>query len=97
MYSDFRQGNAVAPHPERYPLFDLAVTENVGTAATNFSDIARSTGYELRLNAPAQDILRSLLDFERQLLDAQLLLVQIRREELSNFVTLYIALGAGWQ
>lgn len=37
------------------------------------------------------------LDSERQLLDAQLLLVQIRREELTNVVTLYRALGGGWQ
>jgi multidrug efflux system outer membrane protein len=37
------------------------------------------------------------LDAERQLLDAQLQLVQIRREELTNIVTLYRALGGGWQ
>jgi multidrug efflux system outer membrane protein len=37
------------------------------------------------------------LDSERQLLDAQVLLVQIRREELTNVVTLYQALGGGWQ
>jgi multidrug efflux system outer membrane protein len=37
------------------------------------------------------------LDSERQLLDAQLQLVQIRREELTNVVTLYRALGGGWQ
>jgi multidrug efflux system outer membrane protein len=37
------------------------------------------------------------LDSERQLLDAQLLLVRIRREELTNFVALYRALGGGWQ
>jgi len=37
------------------------------------------------------------LDSERQLLDAELQLVQIRREELSNVVTLYRALGGGWQ
>ena len=37
------------------------------------------------------------LDSERQLLDAQVLLVQIRREELTNFVTLYISLGGGWR
>ncbi|HVP48411.1 MAG TPA: efflux transporter outer membrane subunit [Bryobacteraceae bacterium] len=37
------------------------------------------------------------LDSERQLLDAQLQLVQIRREELANVVTLYCALGGGWQ
>ena len=37
------------------------------------------------------------LDAERQLLDAQLQLVQIRRQELTNIVTLYRALGGGWQ
>ncbi|MGA2590003.1 MAG: efflux transporter outer membrane subunit, partial [Bryobacteraceae bacterium] len=37
------------------------------------------------------------LDSERQLLDAQLQLVQIRRQELTNVVTLYRALGGGWQ
>jgi multidrug efflux system outer membrane protein len=37
------------------------------------------------------------LDSERQLLDAQVLLVQIRREELTNVITLYLALGGGWQ
>ena len=37
------------------------------------------------------------LDSERQLLDAQLLLVQIRPQEMTNFITLYIALGGGWQ
>jgi multidrug efflux system outer membrane protein len=37
------------------------------------------------------------LDSERQLLDAQLQLVQIRREELTNIVALYRALGGGWQ
>ena len=37
------------------------------------------------------------LDSERQLLDAQLRLVQIRREVLTNTVTLYRALGGVWQ
>jgi multidrug efflux system outer membrane protein len=37
------------------------------------------------------------LDSERQLLDAQLQLVQIRRQELTNVVTLYRSLGGGWQ
>jgi NodT family efflux transporter outer membrane factor (OMF) lipoprotein len=37
------------------------------------------------------------LDSERQLLDAQLQLVQIRREELTNVVALYVSLGGGWQ
>jgi NodT family efflux transporter outer membrane factor (OMF) lipoprotein len=37
------------------------------------------------------------LDSERQLLDAQLQLVQIRRQELTNVITLYRSLGGGWQ
>jgi NodT family efflux transporter outer membrane factor (OMF) lipoprotein len=37
------------------------------------------------------------LDSERQLLDAQVLLVQIRRQQLTNVVTLYKSLGGGWQ
>jgi multidrug efflux system outer membrane protein len=37
------------------------------------------------------------LDSERQLLDQQLRLVQLRRDELINAVTLYRSLGGGWQ
>jgi outer membrane protein, multidrug efflux system len=37
------------------------------------------------------------LDSERQLLDAELQLVEIRRQELTNVVSLYRALGGGWQ
>jgi multidrug efflux system outer membrane protein len=37
------------------------------------------------------------LDSERQLLDAELQLVQIRRQEFTNVVTLYVSLGGGWQ
>jgi outer membrane protein, multidrug efflux system len=37
------------------------------------------------------------LDSERQWLDARLQLAQIRRRELTNVVTLYRALGGGWQ
>lgn len=56
MYSDFRKDNAVAPHPERYPLFDIAVTESTSIATMQFGGIADRTGYELRLNAPPQDM-----------------------------------------
>jgi len=56
MYSDFREGSSVTPHPARYPLCDMAVTENPGPALTNFTSIAQPTGYELRRNAPAQDM-----------------------------------------
>ncbi len=54
--SDFRQRSAAAPHPARYPLFDLAVTEDLGAAARGFGDIARDAGYALRRNGPAQDM-----------------------------------------
>jgi multidrug efflux system outer membrane protein len=37
------------------------------------------------------------LDAERQLLDQELLLAQIRRQELTNVIALYRALGGGWQ
>ena len=56
MISDFRRDNAGPFHPARYPLFDMAVTENPRAVATDFSGIARGTGYELRFNAPAQDM-----------------------------------------
>jgi len=56
MISDFRRDNAGPAYPARYPLFDMAVTENPRATATDFSGIARGTGYELRFNAPAQDM-----------------------------------------
>ena len=37
------------------------------------------------------------LDAERQLLDAQLQVVQIRRQELTNVVALFRSLGGGWE
>jgi len=37
------------------------------------------------------------LDSERDLLDGQLRLAQIRRQQLTSTVTLYVALGGGWQ
>ena len=61
MYRDFRQEHATSPHPARYPLFDLAVTENPGVpGAAGNSGLAplagNAAGYELRLNGPAQDM-----------------------------------------
>jgi len=56
MYSDFREANAAAPHPARYPLCDLAVTENPAAAAKNFPGTSQKIGYDLRANAPAQDM-----------------------------------------
>lgn len=60
MYRDFRQDGA-GMHPARHPLFDLAVTENPGTpgGAGNYgwaSPANDASHYELRLNAPAQDM-----------------------------------------
>jgi len=52
MYRDFRQDQAEAPHPARYPLFDLVVAENPGAP----NPMITGGPYELRLNAPAQDM-----------------------------------------
>jgi amino acid adenylation domain-containing protein/thioester reductase-like protein len=66
IYRDFRQQQERVAHPGRYPLFDIAVTENPAftlSAETNpgFSAASPSpepdvTSYELRRNAPAQDM-----------------------------------------
>jgi amino acid adenylation domain-containing protein/thioester reductase-like protein len=56
MYEDFRQRNAVAVHPARYPLFDMAVTESLSAETAHLRSIAQGMGYELRLNALAQDM-----------------------------------------
>lgn len=66
IYRDFRRQQQQAKHPGRYPLFDIAVTENPAltvNAETEPSFSAASappdpdiTSYELRLNAPAQDM-----------------------------------------
>jgi len=58
------------------------------SAAANVADIRYQGGVASYLE---------YIDSERQLLDAQLQLVQTRREELTNIVTLYRALGGGWQ
>ncbi len=54
--SDFRQHSAATPHPARHPLFDLAVTEDLGAAARGFDGVARDAGYALRFHGPAQDM-----------------------------------------
>lgn len=70
IYQEFRRGQPQAHHPGRYPLFDLAVTENPalagpqGTGPQNtglrFVGIDAIDGedirYELRHSVPAQDI-----------------------------------------
>jgi amino acid adenylation domain-containing protein/thioester reductase-like protein len=65
IYDDFRRKRPQATHPARYPLFDIAVTENpsvggsaetgvrfTGTGAPEIGDIL----YELRRNGPGQDL-----------------------------------------
>jgi multidrug efflux system outer membrane protein len=37
------------------------------------------------------------LDSERQLLDAELRLAQVRRDQWTSVINLYRALGGGWQ
>ena len=57
MYRDFRRDHPVAPHPARYPLFDLAVTENPAAPFIGATPLAgNATRYDLRMNAPAQDM-----------------------------------------
>jgi multidrug efflux system outer membrane protein len=43
------------------------------------------------------DTLLAALDADRDLFDAELRLVQLRRDELVSVVQLYKALGGGWQ
>jgi amino acid adenylation domain-containing protein/thioester reductase-like protein len=65
IYGDFRREHPQATHPARYPLFDIAVTENpsagvspetglrfTGIAAPEMGDVL----YELRRNGPGQDL-----------------------------------------
>jgi amino acid adenylation domain-containing protein len=56
----YRDGRRDYVHPARYPLFDMAVTENPGVAKReggfHLRNVASLTGYELRMNAPAQDM-----------------------------------------
>ena len=55
MYRDFREDHGTANlHPARYPLFDIAVTEN--PAADVSTAFGPSDGYELRIQGPAQDM-----------------------------------------
>ena len=58
IYRDFRRDHNLAPHPARYPLFDFAVAENPGISGGK-GVVFLSSGaghYELRVNAPAQDM-----------------------------------------
>ncbi|OYD81562.1 non-ribosomal peptide synthetase [Azospirillum brasilense] len=65
IHQEFRRSQPQAHHPARYPLFDLAVTENPAMAAPRgdglrFAAIDAFDGsdiqYELRHSAPAQDL-----------------------------------------
>ncbi|UKJ77427.1 non-ribosomal peptide synthetase [Azospirillum brasilense] len=65
IHQEFRRSHPQAHHPARYPLFDLAVTENPVMAAPRgdglrFAAIDAFHGpdiqYELRQSAPAQDL-----------------------------------------
>jgi amino acid adenylation domain-containing protein/thioester reductase-like protein len=68
MSRDFRRDHALTLHPARFPLIDLVVTEDPGMPATSSSDerLFHFSGpsalpgdaarYDLRLNAPAQDM-----------------------------------------
>ena len=65
IYGDFRLEQTNATHPGRYPLFDIAVTENPAVRVTSEADLfftafappePGEVSYELRRNAPAQDI-----------------------------------------
>ena len=65
IYGDFRAKHRLATHPGRYPLFDIAVTENPAFRVTPETEACFSatavheaglTSYEVRRNAPAQDL-----------------------------------------
>ncbi len=70
IYDDFRQQHQKVGHPTRYPLFDIAVTENppievsletglhftgLDSGSTGESEF-KNINYELRYNTPSQDI-----------------------------------------
>ncbi len=52
MVRDFREDHALTPHPARYPLFDLVVTENPRANGMKGNEVR----YELSPNAPSQDM-----------------------------------------
>ncbi|NMW21196.1 MAG: amino acid adenylation domain-containing protein [Chlorobiaceae bacterium] len=65
IYGDFRQEHTHATNPGRYPLFDIAATENPAVEITSESDLiftgialpeSGEISYELRRNGPAQDL-----------------------------------------
>ncbi|MBZ4218930.1 MAG: amino acid adenylation domain-containing protein [Chlorobium sp.] len=65
IYGDFRMDATHTNHPGRYPLFDIAVTENPPLTVASEADLFLAgfappepdkVSYELRRNAPAQDL-----------------------------------------
>ncbi len=62
IYGDFRRDHPYLPDPARYPLFDFAVTENPGVEQTgpegefHLAALTDDASYELRVNAPALDM-----------------------------------------
>ena len=68
-----------------------AVQEGLAASSRRAVELA-----DLRYRGGVSDYLE-YLDSERQLLDAELRLVQVRRQQLVSVVTLYRALGGGWQ
>jgi len=66
LYQEARRDQPHPTHPGRYPLFDFAVTENPGTGeaagsdTVHFAAVTLPAGpeprYEMRRNAPAQDM-----------------------------------------
>lgn len=65
MYGDFRREHPQATHPGRYPLFDIAVTENPAIDVSSESGLCFTGSAvpepgtvicELRRNAPTQDL-----------------------------------------
>lgn len=73
----------------RYLADQVAAQERATSAQRRLADLARSR-YE---NGVAQYI--EVLDAERNLFSAEQALIELRRAELTNLVSLYVALGGG--
>ncbi|SNS58261.1 outer membrane protein, multidrug efflux system [Sphingomonas laterariae] len=73
----------------RYLADQVAAQERAAAAQRQLAELARSR----YLNGVAQYI--EVLDAERNLFSAEQTLIQLRRAELTNLVSLYVALGGG--
>lgn len=73
----------------RYLADQVAAQERAAAAQRRLAELARSR----YLNGVAQYI--EVLDAERNLFSAEQALIQLRRADLANLVTLYVALGGG--